>query len=1006
MLKLPAATNLLVSKMAVVLAALAVIGTNSVAVAQQSRLQRPASSVKTTATAESIDDRSIETPGRTAFSSGPTLRGTGKDAEMLLRGSVLDSDGSLASDFEMSIRVRRSFVAEEKAVEVNGNEFQVWIPVGGNDWFYVEVLARSKDGQRRATQGIENRNLRKFGIDGIHLQLADADRSVTVAVAKDGRLIPGAHVVVEISTGAPLQGKTNSDGKATFALLPSEKLRQLTAWTDDYLIGGYSFSRKPRRDPLGNDFVIDLENCREQTVRLLNVKDESPIPAVAFNLTIMTGPPNFNFPAIPSSFPHARMVTDEGGESVCRWFPDWDQHGAYVDIVDPNWAKALRGIETAKDGALVMKLHQRVDRNPFVGKVTSDSHGVGGLMVEIRTFQGEEENHSDHVYAFTDADGNFSAECIPGSTYCVFVNDSQLVSKTIDLIPYVPETGEYNRAELTVSAGEPVEIRVSSGPNRRPMSNTTINCREIHDYSWYENGEQQNGSGGRMWIVHTNDDGVALVNVLAGSNLEASVNAGDWRSDTSKVVVSENQLATIEFHREVDVKRTVVGRLVVPKGINVDVAGAEVFYGSIDGETDEDGKLSADGEGRFSLETSAMQLGFFAYTNDGRAAGALKPDALSVPIEIEVSPTANLQGQLLGIGDEPLVDHAVRINPVVRGKDDRSKSFFAGFRTKTFESRTDSQGNYTFKQLPSGIELTPQADPIDGSQDVDLDSVFLVPGTERPRMISRLDSSRVVDKRPLSESFTTVLRDAKLNDFHLLVMIIDSTSDDFTGRYLMDHKRNKEAMSFMNLRIRETALTNEVARRFVESQNWPQPRRGVVFVCALNGEGEELGRAILDTSADDVATQATEFLKSHAPPQADARAKWDAAFAEAAISGRKVWARVGQRYCGPCFSLSRWLDDNRERLERDYVLLKIDDVRDVHGVEVARRVLSDRDDFSIPFHAIFDDQGQLLIDSEGPTGNIGHPSGFEGRMHLKKMLTETKTNLIQVEIDEIVSTLE
>jgi hypothetical protein len=72
---------------------------------------------------------------------------------------------------------------------------------------------------------------------------------------------------------------------------------------------------------------------------------------------------------------------------------------------------------------------------------------------------------------------------------------------------------------------------------------------------------------------------------------------------------------------------------------------------------------------------------------------------------------------------------------------------------------------------------------------------------------------------------------------------------------------------------------------------------------------------------------------------------------------------------------------------------------------VVRRV-SDREHFSVPFHAIFDANEELLVDSEGPTGNIGHPSSFEGSQHLNKMLTETRTHLTDAEIEEIVSTLD
>ena len=39
-------------------------------------------------------------------------------------------------------------------------------------------------------------------------------------------------------------------------------------------------------------------------------------------------------------------------------------------------------------------------------------------------------------------DGSFTADCLPGSTYCVFVKDVHYVSNTIDLILYEPGTGK------------------------------------------------------------------------------------------------------------------------------------------------------------------------------------------------------------------------------------------------------------------------------------------------------------------------------------------------------------------------------------------------------------------------------------------------------------------------------------------------------------------------------------------------------------------------------------
>jgi hypothetical protein len=59
----------------------------------------------------------------------------------------------------------------------------------------------------------------------------------------------------------------------------------------------------------------------------------------------------------------------------------------------------------------------------------------------------------------------------------------------------------------------------------------------------------------------------------------------------------------------------------------------------------------------------------------------------------------------------------------------------------------------------------------------------------------------------------------------------------------------------------------------------------------------------------------------------------------------------------------------------------------------------------VPFHAIFDSNGTILISSEGALGNIGHPSGVEGKKHLRKMLLETREKLTEKQIDEIVATL-
>jgi hypothetical protein len=168
--------------------------------------------------------------------------------------------------------------------------------------------------------------------------------------------------------------------------------------------------------------------------------------------------------------------------------------------------------------------------------------------------------------------------------------------------------------------------------------------------------------------------------------------------------------------------------------------------------------------------------------------------------------------------------------------------------------------------------------------------------------------------------------------------------------------------------------------------------------------GKELGRTEFDPKDPDSVISAAKFIRQHAYPKEDAIKKWDEAFSIAKQTNRKVWVRISQRYCGPCYMLARWLDDHKEPLEQDYVFLKIDDWRDLHGAEVAKRLTGD-EQYGVPFHAIFDPNGRMLITSASPMGNIGFPSGFEGKKHLRTMITETRSKLTDQQIEDLIGSL-
>ena len=148
---------------------------------------------------------------------------------------------------------------------------------------------------------------------------------------------------------------------------------------------------------------------------------------------------------------------------------------------------------------------------------------------------------------------------------------------------------------------------------------------------------------------------------------------------------------------------------------------------------------------------------------------------------------------------------------------------------------------------------------------------------------------------------------------------------------------------------------------------------------------------------DAALSEGRQFLSVHRPAQRDALALLAAAREEAKASGRRMWVVSGGPRCGPCFRLARWMDDQHAVLEKDYVLVKIIGGVDKNS-EAVDPLLPGSKSSGIPYHAIMEPDGKVLITSKGPLGNIGMPSEVEDIRHLKRMLEQTAKRLSAAEI--------
>ncbi len=258
------------------------------------------------------------------------------------------------------------------------------------------------------------------------------------------------------------------------------------------------------------------------------------------------------------------------------------------------------------------------------------------------------------------------------------------------------------------------------------------------------------------------------------------------------------------------------------------------------------------------------------------------------------------------------------------------------------------------------------------------------------------------DQRPeavpsLTERLANAVRSIRPCGMHCLVIL----EGDAPARIVnLDHP---DLIAYLPLVLTQEAIKSDA--QALKALEWPRPQAGEVLLVALDGNAKLLGtQRLTNDNLDDATAQASAFLKRHSPPARDALSALAAARAEAMRTDRKVCLVVSGVRCGPCFRLARWMDAQHALLEKDFVILKVMAELDSHAEEVSNTL--DRPlEAGVPWFAITDAKGKVLVTSDGPVGNIGMPSSPEGIRHLREMLAKTANHLTGDEIDTLIKSL-
>lgn len=147
-------------------------------------------------------------PSVIAASPPEWLRGSGDDLEMRLSGRVVDATGSPAKNCQVSAVTLQT---PPYAAAIQGDRFEVWIPVNRKRLRSLTLHASTKDNDRLAYRTLDGNELRQAAIDGLTLTLERPARRIHVKVISDGQPVAGATVLASLSWHK-LTARTTADG--------------------------------------------------------------------------------------------------------------------------------------------------------------------------------------------------------------------------------------------------------------------------------------------------------------------------------------------------------------------------------------------------------------------------------------------------------------------------------------------------------------------------------------------------------------------------------------------------------------------------------------------------------------------------------------------------------------------------------------------------------------------------------------------------------------------------
>ncbi|MEM7456722.1 MAG: thioredoxin family protein [Planctomycetota bacterium] len=910
--------------------------------------------------------------------------------EYRIHFEILTPDGEPATEF--AAWLKGGFLSEVQPCEIEGNIATATFDPVFRAGFIPELVIRTTDGQLGKNFPLSYRDLRNWSLQGASVTL-EPMRQIHYRVLNEDES-PAAGVTVHVD-GWELE--TDDEGMASLTI-PSEAIlvrfvnaRAVAPDGRAGVLQGYDMSEE---DLKADTHEIVLQQGVQQTIRV-----KSSEGAAAQGVLISPQTMSRDIQCVPHrGYP---CYTDAQGEVVVTFVPEPPGARGQIFVSDSNWSV---NEQSREDDVWAVELSE-VDRIKISGKVELDEGVAGGFPVRLVSFDHPAEGRVDQLTAFCDGEGNFSAEVMRNAVYGIQIDDSRYVSNLVSGVLADADGPTDLDISLQLKPAVPVTITFSAGPAKRPVEGTPIYLRQSREFQTASSGL---GSAGNQWYAITDENGEAKTMAGVGE-LVAAIYENDFNAQETIEVVNDGD-NLIRIHRENVAPVQINGRLTVVSDGRTAI-DATVHVVASDNNYDFSETIRCEPSGAFSMGATGERFAIFAMTNDGALAGsAFVGFRDAEDFEISLVETTTYSGIAYDYDGSPLANRQFKIDVMMEDPDASETDFSRASKVmKSLLASTDADGRFHFENVPASMVLRINLVSTDINEiDFVAREIFISPeDVSRPEDVYQLGSTGREQQRlsPL-ERVGRLTQFATYSDTRALILIVaDEAVAETVRRQVVSNHEMDLIYWYQPIVLSPADLEGSHDEVLLSERGWEMPAGTSFRLIAIGPDGNDIGTAVVDSEDEMLSVNVHRFLNEHRIEQRDARMKFDDALAEAKATERKVWAVVGGPRCYPCILLAEWMEEHKAILEKDFVIVKIDGQRDLNGTELKDLITSGKPG-GIPFHAVFSSEGELLIDSESPIGNIGFPRGSrEGALHLEEMLTEGGTNLSDSEIEAIIASL-